>query len=245
MNELVTVLIPTSPIPRHPNTDLIEECLKSIRGYFETARIIIMADGVRKQVESRREQYEEYRRRMSEKVSRFEYGRCEMAYSLEPEQQSGVLLHVLPFVTTPYVLFVEHDAILRHDPQIRWWSIFKALEDQTLNMVRFYNWDHVPWKDHEYLMRGDIEVEGTRFVKTVQFSGWPFVARTDYLRQLMKEHCNVRSFMIETALYGPVLREPWEKNKIAIYAADEQSRMFTHRDGRTDETTGVRDPGEW
>lgn len=202
-----------------------------------------MVDGVRKSVERRREPYEEYKRRLQEKANDLN---CQLMISLEPEQQSGMLLQTLPFVETPTVLFVEHDAILRHDPPIRWNAIFKALlEQQTLNLVRFYNWDHVPWHEHEYLMRGDLIVDDTRFVKTVQFSGWPFVARTDYLRELMNEHSRSRGYMIETTLYGPVLREPWEKNKIAIYAADEQSRMFTHRDGRSDETTGERDPGEW
>lgn len=242
MNELLTCLIPTSPIPRHPNTDLIEECLGSIRKYFETARIVIMVDGVRKQIEHRTEQYQEYKHRLSEKAHDLH---CQLMVSWSHEQQSGMLLKTLPFVETPYVLFVEHDAILRHDPPIRWESIFKALSDNHLNMVRFYNWDKVPWHQHEYLMRGDIEVDGTRFVKTVQFSGWPFVSKTQYLRELLNKHCPYRGFMIETPLYGPVLQEPWEKNKIGIYAPDEQSRMFTHRDGRSDEATGQRDPAEW
>ena len=256
MNDRVTVCIPTSPIPRHPDTSLIEECVDSIQGYysaFEYDQIIVMVDGVRPQVKHRAKQYEEYKEALHRK-SLSKWGRFSFFTAEEHLHQGLMLKRVLELVATPTVLFIEHDAILRHDPAIRWGTIFKALlEERTLNMVRFYNWDHAPWHEHEYLMRGDYVLDGTRFLKTVQFSGWPFISTTEYLKTLLDRHLNGRKVMLETACYIPIASEPWEQNKIAIYAPKwiedglevEKSRMFTHRDGRTDERTGERDPGEW
>lgn len=252
-NDRVTVCIPTSPIPRHPDTSLIEECIASVRGYFPDAQILLMADGVRPSVKHRAEQYEEYKENLQVRVVP---GHLCAYWGFKEHHHQGLMLKRLLWqITTPTVLFVEHDAILRHDPAIRWGTIFKALiEERTLNMVRFYNWDHAPWHEHEYLMRGDYELDGTRFIKTVQFSGWPFISTTEYLKSLLEQHLsNNQKVMLETAFYGPVAAAPWEQNKIAIYAPKwiedgleiEKSRMFTHRDGRSDEKTGERDPGEW
>src|SRR5208337_4355640 len=108
LDDQITVLIPTSPIPRHPDTGLIEACIGGIRGYFPEARIIIMADGVRPAVEHRRAQYEEYRRRLADKIAVGQFGQTELLLFDEPWQQAVMTQRTLEKVTTPLILFVEH-----------------------------------------------------------------------------------------------------------------------------------------
>lgn len=240
-NNLVTVVVPTSPIPRHPDTSLIEECLGAIRSYFPTERVIVACDGVRPQIENRRGQYEQYLRQLTLVVN----GNTEMAVMPQFCHQARMTRTVLERVTTPLVLFVEHDAILRANPQIEWDAIFNLIMLNEVNVVRLYNWEKCPWHEHDYLMRGQIVNYGVKFVKTVQFSGWPLVASTQYLTQLLDRCFAASSYgMIETLAYGRVAAETWEQNRIVIYAP-ENAHTFTHRDGRTDEVTGLRDRGDW
>jgi hypothetical protein len=239
----VTVLIPTSPIPRHPKTDLIESCVDSVRRYFPTARVIVMVDGVRPQVAHRREQYAGYKEALAKLANEGKLGRTELCVFSDPSQQAVMTRNVLHHhVTTPLILFVEHDAILRKEPAINFPAIFDLLLNSGVNVVRFYNWVDI-YHEHEYLMRGELPYDGARFVKTVQYSQWPLVSRTDYHRELLKRIPVDQKTMIEPAVYYDVARKEWEDNKIVIYLDGE--RAFTHVDGRADETTGVRDPAEW
>jgi hypothetical protein len=240
-DQLLTVIVPTSPIPRHPSTNLIEECLGAIRRYFPTERVIVACDGVRPQIEHRRGQYEEYLRKLPLAIN----GETELMIMPQFYHQARMTRYVLDHVNTPLVLFVEHDAILRWEPRIEWDAIFNIILQGEANSVRLYNWDKVPWHEHDYLMKGQIVNHGVRFVKTVQFSGWPLVASTDYFKCLLDQVLTPgRYAMIETLAYGPVAGASWEEHKTVIYAP-ENALTFTHRDGRTDEATGKRDQADW
>ena len=56
----ITVVIPTSPIPSHPSTDILDETIFNTRQYTG-ARIIIMFDGVHESLAHRKEDYENYK----------------------------------------------------------------------------------------------------------------------------------------------------------------------------------------
>jgi hypothetical protein len=244
LDSQVTILIPTSPIPRHPETELLERCVASIRHYFPTAHAIIMCDGIRPQVEHRREQYSEYLKKVSELITAGKLGNTKMSVFAAHAQQATMTRNTLHHhVSTPLILFVEHDAILRAEPPINFPVIFDLLLRKEANLIRFYGWKDI-WHEHEYLMRGEFTHAGTRFVKTVQYSQWPLVSRTDYHMELLKRYvANGQVTMIEPAVYYQVARGAWEDNKILIYLDGELA--FTHVDGRLDETTGEKDPAEW
>jgi len=243
LDDQITVLIPTSPIPRHPSTDLIEECIAGIRGYFPVAKLFIMADGVRPQIEHRRGQYDEYLKRLSGKVNSLALGRTELLLFDEPWQQAEMTKRTLEKVTTPLILFVEHDAVLRSEAKIVFPDIFDLLLSGEVNLVRFYLWQDV-WWEHQYLMRGEFTHGSSRFVKTVQYSQWPLVSRTDYHRKILNEYfVPFERKMIETKMYGPVASSQWEEHKLVIYFNGEFT--FDHYDGRTDRVTSKRDVAEW
>lgn len=253
LDELVTVLVPTSPIPRHPDTGLAEECLGAIRSYFPAARVIIMADGVRPAVTHRAEQYKGYLKALSAKVNALELGHTELLIFEEFQHQTRMTRRALQDVRTPLVLFVEHDAILRTEPKIHFDAIASVLlADYGYNMVRLYQWEHAPWHEHEYLMRGEEGLPTLvdpaaeeRWVKTVQYSQWPLMARTEYHRKVVDMIDPHRYTMIEPAVYVRIANEPWEQNKIVIYAPPDNAHTFFHKDGRADQVTGRKDPADW
>lgn len=242
-DDKVTVVIPTSPIPSHPSTDMIAEVLKAIRAYFPTAKIIICADGVRGQVEHRRSDYNQYIQALANRLTTMEFGNTMMPIFTEPTQQAEMLRRVMGMIETPLILFVEHDAILRDKPPIEWGPIISLLLTGQISMVRFYHWDRI-WHEHEHLMREHFTHEGVEFVKTIQFSGWPNIAATGYYEYILNKYFIPGDRkMIETVMYGPVCNEPWEDHKIVIYYP-EQANTFNHLNGRVGEN-GVKDPGEW
>jgi hypothetical protein len=244
LDSQVTILIPTSPIPRHPATDLIESCIDGIRHHFPVAHIILMVDGVRPSVEHRRAQYDEYKKNLCDLITSGKLGNTKMSVFATHAQQGIMTKNTIHHhVSTPLIMFVEHDAIFRKDPPIAWTAIFDLLLTNQANLVRFYGWQDV-WHEHEYLMRGEFDHMGSRFVKTVQYSQWPLVSRTDYHQKNLDKYVKQgQQTMIESVMYGPVVAAPWEENKIVIYL--DEALTFQHRDGRTDEATGRRDPGEW
>lgn len=240
-DDKVTILIPTSPIPSHPSTEIIDEVIAGIRNYFPVAKIIIMCDGVRQSVEHRRAQYAEYLCKLASK--HIDDPNTRLKFFNEPTQQAWMTRETLKEVTTSFVLFNEHDAILKSTPPIEWDAILHLLETDEANMVRFYHWDRI-WHEHQYLMRGEFTHSGVQFVRTIQFSGWPLVAKTGYLRELVTRYFGPTDRrMIESGLYGPVCAVPWDANKIVIYYPD-NADTFTHRNGRVS-AEGISDPGEW
>lgn len=241
LDSQVTILIPTSPIPSHPSTTIIDEVISGLRGYFPTARIIIMCDGVRPSVEHRRGQYYQYLLNLDEKWKHDPNVMFKVFQ--DPTQQAWMTRETLKEVTTPFVLFNEHDAILRPDPPIEWGAIFHLLHTDDANLVRFYHWDRI-WWEHEYLMREHFTFEDVEFVRTVQFSGWPLIAKTEYFQRLMTDYFHpTERKMIETGLYGPICSAPWNIHKMVIYYP-KQANTFIHRNGRVSDQ-GIKDPGEW
>ena len=117
-------------------------------------------------------------------------------------------------------------------------------ESGAVNVVRLLLWGEV-WYEHAYLMRGEFEYGGVKFTKTVQYSQWPGFWRTDYHRMILERYFGPQQrVMIETPMYSVVSEAPWEDHRVVIYGPD-GSPTFTHRDGRTDQVTGQRDPVEW
>jgi hypothetical protein len=255
----VTVCIPTSPIPSHPSTYIIEKVLKSVRFHLPEAKIIVMADGVRKSVEYRRGQYEQYIQNLAMVISSMKYGNTIMPIFEKPTQQTGMMNHVLKNeITTPLVLFIEHDTFLvtdvnprdvdgvtrKEDCPIEWDEIAKVILSGQLNMVRFYAWEKI-WHEHEYLMCGDFVDGYTRFVKTKQYSQWPNIASTVFYKRILVEHFKpTDAFMIEPTMVSPVSTHPWEDYKIAIYHPQPNARRFYHMNGRVG-SDGQKDPSDW
>jgi len=235
---------------------MIEQTIRSIRFHLPESRIIVMCDGVRPNVEFRRGQYEDYLKRL---IAKYAYDvNINVVFFQEYSQQARMMRGALEMVTTPYVLFCEHDGELvmgfnprdghaetrPEDCQIAWQDILDLLASGGANMVRFYAWDEIH-PAHAHLMCGHMVQGASHFIQTTQYSQWPHIARTDFYKKMLAEHFAPDAIkMIEIGMYGPVGMAAWDQYRIVIYYPDGNARRFYHRNGRADEN-GKQDPVDW
>lgn len=253
----ISVVIPTSPIPRHPDTGMIERTIESIRFHLPDSRIYIMCDGVRPNVEFRRAQYEEYKIRLIEKCTKLR-ANIHITLNQEYSQQAIMMRKALDMIDTPYVLFCEHDGelVTTHNPRdgfqntlpedckINWQDITDLLGSGGANFVRFYAWEKIV-PEHAHLMGGQMIQGSSKFIQTVQYSQWPHIANCDFYRKMLSRYVAPHDRkMIEIAMYGPVVESLWEQFRVCIYYPEPNARRFYHRNGRADET-GKQDPADW
>jgi len=213
MHKEVSVLISSSPIVSHPSTAIIEETVASIRYHLPDAPLFIMFDGVRPEQEHYREVYREYIQRVVSKAIS-EWGHARLFPHREFLHQAEMTRRTLESVTTPMILFCEHDTPLVDKP-IDW----KMLQDAILtygatNHVRLHYDDQIH-PEHEHMMCGKLT---PNLIKCVQFHQRPHLANAQWYRELLATHFteNSRTF-IEDVVYSPVSCAPWESYKLTIY----------------------------
>jgi hypothetical protein len=237
-HDQISIVIPTSPIPCHPDTSMIEEVIGTIRFHFPHAEIFLMMDGVRPQMAHRRAQYEEYKRRLIWKCAHDWKNILPVVFETN-SQQAIMMRKTLEQVKTPLVMFVEHDAPIVTEKFIDWKAIAEVLQSGQANIVRLYYFEQI-LKGHMYLMLDTFEHGGSKFVKTIQYSQWPNVGTVEFYKRILKDHfAPDQKAMIETVMYSPVVENPWENFKTVIYYPDGNAQRFIHRNGR------AGDPGEW
>ena len=261
VDQFITVLIPTSPIPSHPSTEILDKVIDSIRFHLPYAKLVIMADGVRDQITQRTEQYHQFLGNVTTNCANWKYGRASLVMMGTHKHQAAMTREVIEsHVSTPFVFFSEHDTTLvttvnprdiggngqtvAEDCVIRWDDICELLISGGANMVRFYLWEKI-WWEHEYLMRGVMRQGDSRFIQTVQFSGWPNIATTAFYKKLLAEIPADRKTMIEPAVISQVQARGWTEYRLVIYLPEPNGRRFYHLNGRLDTVTGQRDPSDW
>lgn len=230
----ITVVIPTSPIPSHPNTEMIEFVISSIRYQLPNSRIIIMCDGVRDAVSHRKEQYEEYKKNLRFLFEK-DFPKIMIKEFNKPSQQAMMLQSTLSEIEDPVMFFVEHDCVIL-PKKIDWNAISESLLSDSLRYVRFY-WQNTIHPEHDYLMGELVELYGSKFIKTKQWSGWPHLStKKQYARDLF-QYFNGDNEMLESIFYGPCANSSWNKFRTGIYITEEGTQFFKHLDGRNGEDT--------
>lgn len=230
----LTVLIPTSPIPSHPSTAILDETISNIRKYTD-AKIIIMFDGVHESLESRREAYEEYYSVVFMKKEL--YGNCTIVRFPEHNHQSMMTRYVLcNLVKTPLVMFCEHDTSPIGD--IPFEDICNWIESSgNINCIRFNIFEKTP-AEHDYLMLGYASFRGVMARKTIQWSQRPHIAKTEWYIKILETYFkdqNQRS-MIEDVMHS-VVQTAYEAQGqdtfgLAIYTPEGNQLRSYHSDGR-------------
>ena len=121
----ITVLIPSSPIPSHPSTRIIEETIASVRYHLPEAPIIVMQDGVRPEQADRIPAYHEY----IENLKALQIPHLRVSQFEELTHQAYMMMQTLPHVITSLILFCEHDT-----PLVDAWIDWPMLESAVLNL---------------------------------------------------------------------------------------------------------------
>lgn len=247
MNNQLTILIPTSPIPNHPSTVIIDETISNTRKYTD-AEIVIMFDGVHDSLTPREKDYTEYLIRLDEKINSNAYGNCRIVFFEKHTHQSEMTKIVLRNIKTPLVLFCEHDTSMIGD--IPFDNLCKLVEtSQVVNYLRF-NIFHKILDEHKYLMLYDEpktndEIPEIPYVRTIQWSQRPHIAKTGWYRDLLYTYFPVgEKMMIEDRMHSIV----FEKHKalgfdtfgLAIYTPEGNQLRSYHSDGRGEDIKIIR-----
>lgn len=230
----VTVIIPVSPIPSHPDTSILEETISSVRYHLPESQIIITFDGVREEQEDEREDYEEHIRRILWKF-------CDdinvKPYIFEEHlHQVGMARRIINEITTSLVLYMEQDTPLVIDEPIEWPLVEQFVSSGQSNFVRFHFEGRIP-EAHKSLIIGKPE---GGFLKTVQWSQRPHVASTAFYKRILSENFSDKSkCFIEDLIHGKVMEDwlrykeqGWNQWRLHIYYPEGNIKRSYHTDGR-------------
>lgn len=237
-SELITVIMPTSPIPSHPDDAIIRATLDSIRRQpgLETCEIVVVCDGVRPELQHREAAYLEYVRRFTVRpghnilpVLMNEWG-----------HQANATREALRHVRTPLVLFVEHDTPIIGD--VDWQALCWPLLLGELNSIKLHH-ETTILEPHKHMMLDhDVQiVEDVPVLRTSQWSQRPHLATTAFYERIIERYFTPESRgMIEDQLHGIVDEAyrrrgvpGWSEFRLAIYAPPgDNIKRSDHLDGR-------------
>lgn len=237
MSENITAIVPTSPIPSHPRTDMIQKAILSVRLQLPNCHIQITADG--EDVET--EAYREYKDRL---IS-MDMGAVVTLHQ-EHIHQSGMLCRLLPSVIhTPLILYFEHDWELL--PDIPWAELSQLIFSGEFNYIKLHAAPRIsPYHEHLMIERVMYQngVPCDRYIDnrpgkpipmidTRQWSQNPHLASTEFYRTKIAPMCEGKTDFIENIVHGVVANSPMSEFKCGIYnpASGDMMRV-RHLDGR-------------
>lgn len=217
--DTITVIIPISPIASHPDTAILEETIGTIRHHLPKSKIILTFDGVRKEQEKLNDAYQEHIRRVLWKCRTWK-NVVPYIFSMQTHQVAMARV-ALQEVTTPLILYVEQDTPIVIDEPIEWEKLIKKLLTGDANMIRLHFEGVIP-EAHTHLMIGTPE---DSFLKTVQWSQRPHLARTDFYTSMLQDNFSPEAnCFIEDRIHGKVQVDfdlygeaGWAKWKVFIY----------------------------
>ncbi|WP_219818657.1 hypothetical protein [Mycobacterium kansasii] len=244
MTSPLTVVIPASPVPSHPSTEILDQTLDSVRVWHPAAEILLTFDGVRAEQEDRYDAYEEFIRRALWRCDKV-YGGVVPFIFEEHRHQSGMLKAVIDEIRTPLLMYVEADCPLVTDEPIEWDAICEFITEGESNLVRLHHEGRIP-DEHRHMIHGvhgwlDDRID---FVLTSQWSQRPHVASVAYYRRIITDHFSEQSrCFIEDKMHGVVDNAyrrdgmaGWLQHRLHIYHPDTGNikRSYT-TDGRAGE----------
>ena len=236
VDDLITVLVPTSPIPSHPSTAILRETVESVRAQLPHAEILVLCDGPNPSVEGYRAAYESYLYEVA-RLCREEWHDVLPVIHDTHQHQSGMTRHALNLVTTHTILYAEHDCPIRGS--IPWRQMLDAITDDAARVIRLHHEARIH-PEHEHLMLGPSkDIRGVQMAPTQQWSQRPHLASTALYRQAITCHFGGKACMIEDVLHGVVQTDTtqgcWDRWKLHILTepnGEHGIRRSWHTDGR-------------
>ncbi len=231
----ITVVVPVSPIASHPSTAILDETIASIRAHTD-AEIIVTFDGVRKEQEDKRADYELFINRFLTSCPQ----RVRPIIFDAHMHQSGMMRAVANLIMTPMMLYVEQDTPLITDLPIDWDLCKAKIMSGESDLVRFH-YDASIHKEHKHMMLDKKAVGG--FMRTSQWSQRPHLASTAFYRRIMRTcFTDESNCFIEDHMHGVCHNtyiesgeQGWQQYKLHIYHPSGDIKRSYHTDGRAGE----------
>jgi len=234
----VTIIIPTSVLPTHPDTSIIDETIYSIRSHFPNNEIILQMDGLREERLGRKDAYDEYKNRVLWKCMH-EWKNVLPIIFDKYSHQTTMMKKTIDIINTAAMLYVEGDAPITPDFEIDWQKCLDMLEYKKANTIRFHFETVIP-DEHNYLMLG-LE-DG--FMKTTQWSQRPHLSTVKYYRDIVLPFSEENTF-IEDRFHGKVQDDGWNIHKLWIYHPEGSIKRSYHLDGRQGTQKFTVDDDAW
>lgn len=228
----ITVLIPVSPIPTHPSTEVLDETIASVRERLPTSEIIIMFDGVPSWNIELKEPYEQFTQAMLHKINN-DIGNAVPLLFDRHMHQSGMMREALKLVRTPLLLFLEQDTPLHNE--IPFEQLIEPVTSGYINVMRFH-FEAQIHPEHQHLMldQSPIQILGMPFLRTRQWSQRPHLASTQYYRDICEKYWDNEPRFIEHIMYGIVSEggDNYDEHRLHMYAPEGTLVRSKHLDGR-------------
>lgn len=225
----ITVLVACSPIPSHPDTEVIDRTVASIRERLPDSEIIFMFDGVAPKDVGIKQRYEEFIQTMTRKINSELTPAVPLVFQ-EHKHQTGMTRTALGIVDTPLMLFVEQDTPLHND--IPFEKLSEVITGGYANLIRFHHEAQIH-PEHEHLMidHEPVLILGQPLMRTRQWSQRPHLASTRFYRWL-SEHWDNQPRFIEHVEYGLNLVGDFSDWRTHIYTPPGTFVRSLHLDGR-------------
>lgn len=231
MND-ITVLIPVSPIPTHPSTEILDQTIESIRSRLPDSEIIVMFDGVPAWMEERRADYEKFKEAALWKINHEWQPAIPLVFD-HHMHQSLMTKQALDMVKTPVILWSEQDTPLHNE--IPFDELTEPITTGYVNVLRFH-FEAAIHPEHQYLMldTDPLEILDVPFLRTKQWSGRPHLASTSYYKAIRDKYWDDQPRFIEHIMYGIVAEggDNYDEHRLHIYAPEGTLVRSKHLDGR-------------
>jgi hypothetical protein len=210
MHRDITVVIPTSVLPSHPDTKIIDETINSIKYHLPDSEIILQIDGLRDEQLHRQEDYNEYKNKILWKCLH-DYDNVLPLIFDKHSHQSDMMRASFEYINTPLMLYIEGDCPLVTDVSINWDKCKEMIYKGEANTIRYHFEAQIP-KEHEHLMLG---IQGN-FMRTAQWSQRPHLSTVLYYKDSVMPYIPNMSF-IEDTFHGVVQSDYLDNGKIGWY----------------------------
>lgn len=234
----ITIVIPTSILPSHPDTRIIDETIASVRAQLPANEIILQMDGLREERLARKDAYDEYKSKVLWKCMH-EWNNVLPIIFDDYSHQTTMMKKTIDLINTAAILYVEGDAPITPDCPIEWEKCLDMLEYDKANTIRFHFESVIP-HEHEHLMFG-ID---NGFMKTNQWSQRPHLSTAKYYRDIVLPFSEEKTF-IEDRFHGKVQSDDWEVHKLWIYHPEGGIKRSYHLDGREGTQKFTTDDEAW
>lgn len=209
IDDRITILMPSSAYSIHPSTAHIEQTVRDTRVQLPESEIIILVDGLNpdkeKDIPELKKKYEEYKRRLLW-LANYKWHNVRIVLFDKFGHQSDMVRSILPEVTTPLILFVEHDAPLDPIFPIPFDKLGDIVLSGQANAIRLSH-EGLILDVHKHLMIGEVEnIGGIPLLRTAQWSGRPHLSSTAFYRHIMETYFQEGQHrFIEHGIYGKII----------------------------------------
>lgn len=229
MND-ITVVIPICAMPSHPDTEVLDQTMASIREQLPNSEIILMFDGVNPNLMHLKEQYDQYTEKMLWRINHEMKNVVPLVFS-EHKHQSLMLKEAMKLIRTPLMLWSEQDTPLHG--QIPFAGLAEVVRSGYANLIRFHHEASIH-EEHQYLMldKDPQLILGMPLIRQKQWSGRPHLASTKFYQEIIDKYWTEKPEFIEHRMYGIVVEGDYDEFRMHIYAPEGTLVRSKHLDGR-------------